>query len=60
MGSISGGHAHLDPVKSDEREPMIQGRDSRKHDTWDPGSNHRCKNDWANAKDPMTQLGKNL
>lgn len=26
----SAGHAHLDPVKSDEREPMIQGRDRSK------------------------------
>ena len=29
-GLYSGGHAHLDPVKSDEREPMVQGRDRSK------------------------------
>ena len=56
-GLYSGGHAHLDPVKSDEREPMIQGRDrSKTMILGDSGGFQLAtgviKMDWSNAKDP--------
>lgn len=56
-GLYSGGHAHLDPVKSDEREPMVQGRDrSKTMILGDSGGFQLAtgviKMDWSNAKDP--------
>lgn len=56
-GLYSGGHAHLDPAKSDEREPMIQGRDrSKTMILGDSGGFQLAtgviKMDWSNAKDP--------
>ena len=58
------GHAHLDPVKSDEREPMIQGRDPNKTMILGPGgfqiATGVIKMDWSNAKDPMTQQARVL
>ena len=56
-GLYSGGHAHLDPVKSDEREPMIQGRDRSKTMILGDSGGFQIatgvlKMDWANAKDP--------
>jgi hypothetical protein len=56
-GLYSGGHAHLDTTKSDEREPMVQGRDrSRTMILGDSGGFQLAtgviKMDWSNAKDP--------
>ena len=56
-GLYSGGHAHLDPVKSDEREPMVQKRDrSKTMILGDSGGFQLAtgviKMDWSNAKDP--------
>ena len=56
-GLYSGGHAHLDPVKSDEREPMVQGRDRNKTMILGDSGGFQIatgvlKMDWANAKDP--------
>ena len=56
-GLYSGGHAQLDPVKSDEREPMVQGRDrSKTMILGDSGGFQLAtgviKMDWSNAKDP--------
>ena len=56
-GLYHGGHAHLDPVKSDEREPMVQGRDrSKTMILGDSGGFQLAtgviKMDWSNAKDP--------
>lgn len=56
-GLYSGGHAHLDPDKSDEREPMIQGRDRSKTMILGDSGGFQIatgvlKMDWANAKDP--------
>ena len=56
-GLYSGGHAHLDTTKSDEREPMIQGRDrSKTMILGDSGGFQLAtgviKMDWSNAKDP--------
>lgn len=56
-GLYSGGHAHLDPVKSDEREPMIQGRDRNKTMILGDSGGFQLatgviKMDWSNAKDP--------
>jgi len=56
-GLYSGGHAHLDPEKSDEREPMVQGRDrSKTMILGDSGGFQLAtgviKMDWSNAKDP--------
>ena len=56
-GLYSDGHAHLDPVKSDEREPMVQGRDrSKTMILGDSGGFQLAtgviKMDWSNAKDP--------
>ena len=56
-GLYSGGHAHLDPAKSDEREPMIQGRDRNKTMILGDSGGFQLatgviKMDWSNAKDP--------
>jgi len=56
-GLYSGGHAHLDPEKSDEREPMVQKRDrSKTMILGDSGGFQLAtgviKMDWSNAKDP--------
>jgi len=56
-GLYSGGHAHLDTEKSDEREPMVQGRDrSKTMILGDSGGFQLAtgviKMDWSNAKEP--------